>query len=61
MSGGYTYMPISINTTKAYSSFNIEQQAEMVEDRFRLIHSLAIVLASNIGATLPSLNHVISF
>lgn len=58
-SGGYIYMPI--DTSKPFNRHNIEQQAEMVQDRFRLANDEFVLNPDNEGVTPPQLNAVIPF
>jgi hypothetical protein len=56
---GYVYMPMDPN--KPYYSYNIEQQAEMVQDRFRVKSNLLPWAGINQGVTLAQLNGKIPF
>jgi phage pi2 protein 07 len=59
VTGGYVYMPFDPN--KAYFSYNIEQQAELVSDRFRLALGLGTYDTRNNGAQYSQLNNVVPF
>ena len=56
---GYTYMPI--DASKPFRNYNIEQQAEMGQDRFRRQNGLKTLSPDNRGATANQLNGVITF
>ena len=58
-SGGYIYMPI--DTSRPFDKYNIEQQGEMVQDRFRLANQLLTLKFGNRDVTPAQLNAVIPF
>ncbi len=59
--GNYVYMPI--DKSKPFSDYSIEQQAEMMQDRFRLRRDPVngVLRSGNAGANLTDLNAVIPF
>jgi hypothetical protein len=58
--GNYKYMPI--DKSKPFSDYTIEQQGEMMQDRFRLRRDPnAVASNDNVGASVADLNAVIPF
>ena len=62
LSGGYIYMPLVMN--RIFTDYNVEQRAEMVQDRYRIRNQLRpyrTSLNENASATLCLLDGLIPF
>ena len=47
----YVYWPtLDMNRSKSFHTYGIEQQAQMVEDRYRLDNNLGVSILGNKGA-----------